>query len=110
MKLRRPFGGPLDMKNSREHENQNHGTKSGALTTSSKNAANVARNKTATVNLEPPQPLEQDDRYNYALLIALYTLQGIPLGLSASIPFLAVVLWLELVGRWFVWRVRILRL
>jgi len=76
------------MKNSREHENKNHGTKSGALTTTSKNAANVARNKTATVNLEPPQPLEQDDRYNYALLIALYTLQGIPLGLSASIPFL----------------------
>lgn len=31
---------------------------------------------------------EQDDRYNYALLIALYTLQGIPMGLSASIPFL----------------------
>jgi len=30
----------------------------------------------------------QHDGYNYALLIALYTLQGIPLGLSASIPFL----------------------
>lgn len=29
-----------------------------------------------------------DDRYNYALLIILYTLQGIPMGLSASIPFL----------------------
>ena len=29
-----------------------------------------------------------DDRYNYALLILLYTLQGIPMGLSASIPFL----------------------
>ena len=29
-----------------------------------------------------------DDRYNYALLIVLYTLQGIPMGLSASIPFL----------------------
>jgi len=29
-----------------------------------------------------------DDTYNYALLIALYTLQGIPMGLSASIPFL----------------------
>ena len=29
-----------------------------------------------------------DDRFNYALLIALYTLQGIPMGLSASIPFL----------------------
>ena len=31
---------------------------------------------------------DHDDRYNYALLIALYTLQGIPMGLSASIPFL----------------------
>jgi PAT family acetyl-CoA transporter-like MFS transporter 1 len=28
------------------------------------------------------------DAWNYALLIALYTLQGIPIGLSASIPFL----------------------
>lgn len=33
-----------------------------------------------------PQPV--DDRWNYALLICLYTLQGIPMGLSASIPFL----------------------
>jgi PAT family acetyl-CoA transporter-like MFS transporter 1 len=31
---------------------------------------------------------EHNDRYNYAILIALYTLQGIPMGLSASIPFL----------------------
>ena len=31
---------------------------------------------------------DRDDRFNYALLIALYTLQGIPMGLSASIPFL----------------------
>jgi hypothetical protein len=29
-----------------------------------------------------------DDRFNYALLIVLYTLLGIPMGLSASIPFL----------------------
>jgi PAT family acetyl-CoA transporter-like MFS transporter 1 len=29
-----------------------------------------------------------NDRFNYALLIVLYTLQGIPMGLSASIPFL----------------------
>merc|ERR1712238_554519 len=29
-----------------------------------------------------------NDNFNYALLIVLYTLQGIPLGLSASIPFL----------------------
>lgn len=35
-----------------------------------------------------PNPIEQDDTANYALLIALYTLQGIPIGLSASIPFL----------------------
>jgi MFS transporter, PAT family, solute carrier family 33 (acetyl-CoA transportor), member 1 len=31
---------------------------------------------------------QHDDRLNYALLIVLYTLQGIPMGLSASIPFL----------------------
>jgi len=31
---------------------------------------------------------DHDDRWNYALLLALYTLQGIPMGLSASIPFL----------------------
>jgi PAT family acetyl-CoA transporter-like MFS transporter 1 len=31
---------------------------------------------------------EHNDKYNYALLLALYTLQGIPMGLSASIPFL----------------------
>ena len=28
------------------------------------------------------------DKFNYALLVVLYTLQGIPIGLSASIPFL----------------------
>lgn len=33
---------------------------------------------------EPPH----DDWYNFALLLALYTIQGIPMGLSASIPFL----------------------
>jgi len=34
--------------------------------------------------------LEEDhkDTWNYALLVVLYTLQGIPMGLSASIPFL----------------------
>ena len=31
---------------------------------------------------------ERKDRFSYAILIALYTLQGIPIGLSASIPFL----------------------
>ena len=31
---------------------------------------------------------DHDDRWNYAILLALYTLQGIPMGLSASIPFL----------------------
>ncbi len=38
--------------------------------------------------LDLESEIETDDTYNYALLIALYTLQGIPLGLSASIPFL----------------------
>ena len=31
---------------------------------------------------------DHNDFFNYALLIVLYTLQGIPMGLSASIPFL----------------------
>ena len=31
---------------------------------------------------------EPSDTFNYALLVVLYTLQGIPMGLSASIPFL----------------------
>jgi PAT family acetyl-CoA transporter-like MFS transporter 1 len=44
------------------------------------------------VKLHQNQQEQQDepsrDTWNYALLIALYTLQGIPIGLSASIPFL----------------------
>lgn len=35
-----------------------------------------------------PAAEEHNDTFNYALLIVLYTLQGIPMGLSASIPFL----------------------
>lgn len=31
---------------------------------------------------------EQNDIWNYGLLVVLYTMQGIPMGLSASIPFL----------------------
>lgn len=47
--------------------------------------------KASSSILLPEQQQDNDDhndRYNYALLIALYTLQGIPMGLSASIPFL----------------------
>jgi PAT family acetyl-CoA transporter-like MFS transporter 1 len=41
-------------------------------------------------NIFDPQQQQQDhsDKFNYFLLIVLYTLQGIPMGLSASIPFL----------------------
>ncbi len=52
---------------------------------------NLARGGGRTPNNLPVADLdmmEPDDTYNYALLIALYTLQGIPMGLSASIPFL----------------------
>ena len=35
-----------------------------------------------------PSEVDHDDKVNYALLVVLYTLQGIPIGLSASIPFL----------------------
>jgi PAT family acetyl-CoA transporter-like MFS transporter 1 len=56
----------------------------------------LAKSNPTTLSLEPELDVdvdvdvevEVDDTYNYALLIALYTLQGIPLGLSASIPFL----------------------
>ena len=43
---------------------------------------------TQSAVLSNQQDVDHNDRYNYALLIALYTLQGIPMGLSASIPFL----------------------
>mmetsp|Transcript_38684 Transcript_38684/g.93530 ORF Transcript_38684/g.93530 Transcript_38684/m.93530 type:complete len:721 (-) Transcript_38684:113-2275(-) len=45
-------------------------------------------NRKTSSSLEENQPEVVDDRFNYALLIVLYTLQGIPMGLSASIPFL----------------------
>jgi PAT family acetyl-CoA transporter-like MFS transporter 1 len=38
--------------------------------------------------VESVEEQEHGDGFNYAILIALYTLQGIPMGLSASIPFL----------------------
>mmetsp|Transcript_5386 Transcript_5386/g.11065 ORF Transcript_5386/g.11065 Transcript_5386/m.11065 type:complete len:708 (-) Transcript_5386:32-2155(-) len=59
--------------------------------------ASEAGGNNSTGNLPAPSPSsvsttndpeEHNDRMNYALLIALYTLQGIPMGLSASIPFL----------------------
>lgn len=34
------------------------------------------------------EEIQPSDKFNYALLVVLYTLQGIPMGLSASIPFL----------------------
>lgn len=55
-----------------------------------------AKNVNSTLNYSDDPPLgrptvaddDHDDRFNYVLLLALYTLQGIPMGLSASIPFL----------------------
>jgi PAT family acetyl-CoA transporter-like MFS transporter 1 len=41
-----------------------------------------------TASAIPGGDEHKNDTLNYALLIALYTLQGIPMGLSASIPFL----------------------
>jgi PAT family acetyl-CoA transporter-like MFS transporter 1 len=40
------------------------------------------------VSLPVQEEGEHDDFFNYILLILLYTLQGIPMGLSGSIPFL----------------------
>jgi len=52
------------------------------------NDADTNNNGTSPLNGSPPPMDDHDDRFNYALLLALYTLQGIPMGLSASIPFL----------------------
>ena len=73
MKFRWPFES-LDMKSGGPHSKKNEG----------KNLVANISDTTLSESLTP----EQDDKYNYAVLIALYTLQGIPLGLSASIPFL----------------------
>ena len=54
-----------------------------------KNGYNPITDTTIIGGHTPPVDADaQDDTMNYALLIALYTLQGIPMGLSASIPFL----------------------
>lgn len=45
-----------------------------------------SNNSTSSTSLE--DSFQPNDSFNYALLIILYTLQGIPMGLSASIPFL----------------------
>ena len=45
----------------------------------------VTNSNTDGEEAQPPPP---SDKFNYALLVVLYTLQGIPMGLSASIPFL----------------------
>jgi MFS transporter, PAT family, solute carrier family 33 (acetyl-CoA transportor), member 1 len=48
----------------------------------------LASESSSSVSNVSDDPEEHSDRFNYALLIVLYTLQGIPMGLSASIPFL----------------------
>lgn len=52
---------------------------------SKKDPIDPSPNSDAAVTEVPPK---SHDRWNYALLLLLYTLQGIPIGLSASIPFL----------------------
>jgi len=51
-------------------------------------AAAAADSSSNASFLEEKEEVQKNDIPNYALLIALYTLQGIPMGLSASIPFL----------------------
>ena len=65
----------------------------GANANANRNILGFRKGPNLNRNLDTNMPgvgvdAEVDDTYNYALLIALYTLQGIPLGLSASIPFL----------------------
>jgi len=75
------------------------GTNAPTTTTKSKTHLDVPRTTSSIVanndddtnglpNGNNPSSDDHDDRFNYALLLALYTLQGIPMGLSASIPFL----------------------
>lgn len=61
-------------------------------TTGARAAANANLRPSPSIDvamLEHHQEAEEpSDFFNYALLICLYTIQGIPMGLSASIPFL----------------------
>jgi PAT family acetyl-CoA transporter-like MFS transporter 1 len=70
-------------------------TQLGSTGISSNYLFNVARRGGGTMNAavqlydgQNEEVNEHSDKWNYILLIALYTLQGIPMGLSASIPFL----------------------
>jgi MFS transporter, PAT family, solute carrier family 33 (acetyl-CoA transportor), member 1 len=70
-------------------------TQSAAIGISSNHLLNLARRGGGAMNTavhlyeEQNEDInEHSDKWNYILLIALYTLQGIPMGLSASIPFL----------------------
>ena len=62
------------------------GSDSGSILRRGENQAAKKKNELIlNKESEPPPP---SDKFNYALLVVLYTLQGIPMGLSASIPFL----------------------
>ena len=55
--------------------------------------SSAAADGSSTLSFDESTPSKEgagapNDTLNYALLIVLYTLQGIPMGLSASIPFL----------------------
>ena len=59
-----------------------------ALTTSQDWETLSTTNRGGGSGEEKDDEEEPSDTFNYALLVVLYTLQGIPMGLSASIPFL----------------------
>ena len=66
---------------SSSHQNENTSTTSPLRL---KSSSSVISSGSAVEEVD----VEHKDGWNYVLLIALYTLQGIPMGLSASIPFL----------------------
>mmetsp|Transcript_15271 Transcript_15271/g.35189 ORF Transcript_15271/g.35189 Transcript_15271/m.35189 type:complete len:684 (-) Transcript_15271:726-2777(-) len=86
---------PLSMAHSKDHHSttaNGRGAKSkvvGMVTGSVFRHGEKQSMKTdAQTNAEDLAPAPPSEKFNYALLIVLYTLQGIPMGLSASIPFL----------------------
>lgn len=71
------------------HNKDHHSTTTGSIAIRGGGVAAMKRSNlslnTGHEDIPPPPP---SDKFNYALLVVLYTLQGIPMGLSASIPFL----------------------
>lgn len=86
------YDNPPPMKSSLVDKNSNYNKNSNKLFHLARQAKSIAipfgKKSSSLDSFQDFDGNSIDDTYNYALLIALYTLQGIPMGLSASIPFL----------------------